>query len=455
MRRLDQYDVILIWAVHRLVRRTVELIRVMDTCKAHNVVIITENGPLDWFSSHGEFTTTMWAGLAQMESANISNRVKAAYEAIAQIGRWKGGTPPFGWQAAPHESGRGQRLELNPTEAEIVHEAIDRVLSGESVRSICGDFTKRQIQTRRKDGQTGDYSTRWYGTTLRKLLRSPLLIGQHLAGGTKEVDSSGRLIRVHAPHVVTDDRGIPIQPHESLVDLHTYQRLQAELDNRRQQGRRRPNSTLLTGLVFCGKCGSRMAGRSSDDPKAFFGCSARTQFGDARCSGNTVNRHYLEQYVIARLFQKLTPDRVAAARAALAAQKAGAPNRSATESKRAQIEQALAILEEDRRQGLYSSPTAGARFRTQYAGLIEQLDQLAEPTEEEAPAPDFSMLDGRPVEEVWESLDNLSDRARLLRQAIDRIEVKAGRRGAPRGSNRGARFDTGRVAIHWSTVLGG
>ncbi len=108
MRRLDQYDVILIWALHRLVRRTVELIRVMDTCKAHNVVIITENGPLDWFSPHGEFTTTMWAGLAQMESANISNRVKAAYEAIAQVGRWKGGTPPFGWQAAPHESGKGQ-----------------------------------------------------------------------------------------------------------------------------------------------------------------------------------------------------------------------------------------------------------------------------------------------------------------------------------------------------------
>src|SRR6266487_1797683 len=100
MRRLDQYDVILIWALHRLVRRTVELIRVMDTCKAHNVVIITENGPLDWFSPHGEFTTTMWAGLAQMESANISNRVKAAYEAIAQVGRWKGGIPPFGWQAA-------------------------------------------------------------------------------------------------------------------------------------------------------------------------------------------------------------------------------------------------------------------------------------------------------------------------------------------------------------------
>src|SRR6266542_3575909 len=179
----------------------------------------------------------------QMESANISNRVKAAYEAIAQVGRWKGGTPPFGWQAAPHESGKGQRLELNPTEAEIVREAIDRVLSGESVRSICGDFTGRGIQTRRKEEQTGDYSTRWYGTSLRKLLRSPILIGQHVAGGTKEIDSSGRVLRVVAPRIVTDEHGIPIQSHEPLIDLQTYQRLQAELDNRRQHGRRRPNST--------------------------------------------------------------------------------------------------------------------------------------------------------------------------------------------------------------------
>src|SRR6266545_2382482 len=108
-----------------------------------------------------------------------------------------------------------------------------------------------------------------------------------------------------------------------------------------------------------------------------------------------------------------------------------------------------------RTQGLYNSPTAAARFRAQYAELIEQLDQLAEPTEDDTPAPDFSILQGRPVEEVWESLDGISDRARLLRQAIDRIEVKAGRRGAPRGSNRGARFDTSRVDIHWSAVLGG
>jgi hypothetical protein len=113
--------------------------------------------------------------------------VKAAYEAIAQVGRWKGGTPPFGWQ-------------------EILREAVDRVLSGESVRSICGDFTRREIQTRRKEEQTGDYSTRWYGTSLRKLLRSPILIGQHVAGGTKEIDGSGRVLQVVAPRIVTERR---------------------------------------------------------------------------------------------------------------------------------------------------------------------------------------------------------------------------------------------------------
>jgi len=155
MGRLPDYDVIMIWALHRLVRPTVELLRVMNECKAHGTVIVTENGPLDWFGPHGEFTTTMWAGLAQMD------------------------------------------------------------------------------------------------------------------------------------------------------------------------------------------------------------------------------RHYLEQYVIAKLFQKLTPERVAAARAALAAQRAETPKVRETDARRAQLEQALAILEEDRRQGLYNSPTAAACFRRQYAELIEQRAQVS------------------------------------------------------------------------------
>ena len=456
MSRLADYDVILIWAVHRLVRRTVELLRVMNECKAHETVIVTENGPLDWFSPHGEFTTTMWAGLAQMESANISNRVKAAYEAIAQVGRWKGGTAPFGWQAAPHESGRGRRLELHPTEAEILREVIDRVLAGESIRSLCTDLTKREIRSRRRDPRTGEYGTSWYGSSLRSLLRSPLLIGQHVAGGTKETDSSGRVIGTTSPRVVTDEHGIPIQPHEPLIDPHTYQRLLAELDNRRQLGRRRAGSTLLTGLVFCGKCQSRMSGRTSDAPEAFFGCNARNAFGDAKCSGNTINRHYLEQYVIARLFQKLTPERVAAARAALAAQRAETPRLRETDARRAQLEQALAILEEDRSQGLYSSPTAAARFRRQYAELIKRLDRLATPDEQdqEAPVPDLEVLRGEPVEAVWSDLE-LPDQARLVRQVVRRIEIGPTRRGSPKGSNRGAQFDTSRVHIDWSPAFGG
>jgi len=455
MSRLDDYDVILIWALHRLVRRTTELLRVMNECKAHRVLIITENGPLDWFSPHGEFTTTMWAGLAQMESANIANRVKAAFEAIAAVGRWKGGTPPFGWQPAPHESGRGRRLELNPTEAEILREAIDRILGGQSIRSICVDFSTRGIRTRRKD-ETGDFSTRWYAPSLTKLLRSPILIGQHVAGGTKETDSDGRVIGIVQPRIVTDESGIPIQPHEPLIDPLTYQRLQAALDNRRQLGRRRPTSTRLTGLVFCGKCKSRMAGHSNRDPKGFFDCDGRAKFGPAKCSGNAINRQYLEQFVIAKLFQKLTPERIAAARTKLAAQQAATPQRRANDAQRLQIEQALAILEQDRRDGLYDSPTAAARFRAQYTELINKLDQLGQPqeAEEDALAPDLTMLGDGPIDEVWPRLET-DDQARLLRQVIHRIEINAIRRGAPKGSNRGAVFDSSRVDIHWSPTFGG
>ena len=60
--------------------------------------------------------------------------------------------------------------------AEVIRSATDQVIAGRSLTAVCADMTERGITTSR--GRTV-----WSDTSLGKILRSPMLIGQITVAG--------------------------------------------------------------------------------------------------------------------------------------------------------------------------------------------------------------------------------------------------------------------------------
>lgn len=105
---------------------------------------------------------------------------------------------------------------------------------------------------------------------------------------------------------------IPVPP---IVDEELWNRaVQIRRENR--PSKRRPPSVagspvLLTGLLYCGKCGARMAVETSRGRYRYYNCSTYTRKGKTSCPGHRVRPDELDRAVLEHLAGRLfTAERI-------------------------------------------------------------------------------------------------------------------------------------------------
>lgn len=349
MANLGDYNILACWKVDRMLRRARDLPAIQDACRAHGVEFHSATEGRLGGGPGGDFILGLFAGLAELESATISLRVRSSQDHLLAEGRWIGGVVPYGYRAVDNPQGPGRVLQVDDDQAAVLAEACRRVVAGESARSIAWDLNERGVVSTRG----GPWSSR----VLARMLRSSVLIGQVNRGGK----------------VLVGDDGMPLQVRPPAVDPFLWRRTVAELDARTTGPRRRAGSTLLGGLVTCGRCGSSMFGWTRDTAQASYTCNARSQFGPDVCGGNSINRRRLDRLVTAAVAEAITPQRIAQARRRLA--EAQRPDPTATRI--AQVEDALARLEHDRQVlGLYDDDEA--RYVARWKAYTDELAQLRE-----------------------------------------------------------------------------
>lgn len=174
--------------------------------------------------------------------------------------------------------------DVVPHEAKLVREAAERVLGGETMAGVARDWTLRGLRTR-----TG---AMWTVHRLRDLLTSPRLWG----------------MRTHHGEVVAVGTWPPILASETGARL---QYLLADPSRRREPNHGRP--TLLTGLLRCGKCGSRMVTRRSERGDMTYCCPSAPR----GCNGVSVRQAAADAVVVEAVMveleerRNLIPDAVA------------------------------------------------------------------------------------------------------------------------------------------------
>lgn len=386
---LDRYDAVVFWRLDRVARSTVAFGQILERCDKAATSLISATEPFDTSSPIGEAMAWIIMVFAQLESRTIGVRVRSAQEHLVAHGRRRGGRRPFGWMI-----GGGGRLELHPTEAPVLRAGIADVLAGMSVTELSRRWNQQGIATSR--------GNLWDRSTLLDLLRRPLLAG-HVT---------------YRSQVVTDETGEPAVVNELLIDEWTWRRLQATLDGRRREVRRRDES-LLGGLGHCIECGSPMWGSSTS-----YGCKGRQVRGPEFCPGNSIRRAFLdeaaEEWLAAKLGQPgfLKERR----RAAELARQTPDP----TAARAAHLRSALDRLETDRLEGRYDDTEGLARFTRHHRNLTAELSAIVERVGA-SPAQDLDELlaSVKPTLEGIRSLDPARRRS-LARLLIERVEVRKG-----------------------------
>jgi site-specific DNA recombinase len=224
-------------------------------------VLTLTGGSLDHHTAGGRLQSKIAADVGEYESDVKSERVLAAMAELRANGATQGGVRPFGLTQG--------RRDLHEIEAPLVRAAAAAVVAGEPLKAVCRAWSAAGVTTVR--------GKPWNATGLKHLLLSAWARG------------------------VTPD-GNPAQ-WPTLIDATTGAQLDAILrDPARASRRPEVKRHLLSGLLVCGLCGSRM-GSALNNKARGYRCMA--------CFGSSLKAETVEEDITYRLLARLESARVA------------------------------------------------------------------------------------------------------------------------------------------------
>lgn len=175
------------------------------------------------------------------------------------------GAIPFGYRRA-----EDYHLELDPERAPIVREIFTRFLAGWQFSDIAADLNRQGIRT-----ATG---REWNKGSFHRMLNNERYTGVYIYG---DVRTEGGI-----PVIISRDEWLAAQHR-----LHTKKHAQGRPAQRADY--------LLTGKLFCGRCGSPMVGISGTGKGGvihhYYACQGRRV--DHKCTKKNVRRDWLEDQV--------------------------------------------------------------------------------------------------------------------------------------------------------------
>lgn len=409
---LDRYDVIVVYRLDRLTRRLIEFAELLQLLAKHNVTLVSATESFDTSTPMGQAMVWIVMIFAQMESENIGVRMQQTHSHFVRNGRFRGGQRPFGWKKSNSYEAGGWYLRLDEEEAGLLREAVEAVLVGRSIRSICVEWNERGIKTARGND--------WSQGTLSHLLRNEVLIGHGIFGET----------------VIKDEQGNPIQVAEPLLDEPTWARLQQVLNARNKGAGLVRQPSLLAGIATCAFCGRTLRANSRSYICPSFNDAHADENGNTTrasterdCPGVAIEKKILDPWVLTWVVTKINQSRTMAKKAAVAAEKAEKKREAEYRKLRRTISQKLDRLEEDRYDGMYDGFEERKRFKARREALIDEIVAL---DAQYAPSTHLADILAEPLTVDALLARDVLDLRRFLQGVIGKLEVRKGTRGSRR-----------------------
>ncbi len=261
-------DAVVVYDSDRFYRQPRDLQEFLDVCERAAVTTFAQiTGDVDLSSTDGRMMLEIKATVALKESGDKSRRIKRKHLELAEKGKIAGGgTRPFGFEK--------DFKTIRAAEAAVVIELADRVLAGESVRSLCLDLNKRGVKT--TTGRT------WQPRVLTRMLKSARISGR----------------REHRGAIVADAEW------PAIIEANKSDRLRAVLSDPTRRKNERVRRYLLAGMLVCGRCGEPLTSRPRSDKRRRYVCVHRPG-SEKSCGKIAILSDDLEALVVETVLQRL------------------------------------------------------------------------------------------------------------------------------------------------------
>jgi site-specific DNA recombinase len=279
-------DCVVVYKVDRLSRSLLDFTRILSLFEKHQVSFVAVTQQFNTSTSLGRLTLNILLSFAQFERDLIGERTRDRMSAARRRGKWAGGHPVLGYDVDPAAG----KLIVNDGEAGRVRALFALFEKQGSLPATLDEIGRRGWKLKswtRKSGELrpGGPFTR---NSLRRLLSNVLYTGR---------------IR-HKGQFYPGE-------HAALIDPATWERVQTLIARRPTADRvRNKHGALLTGLLFCESCQTRMiyvcVGKK-DRRYPYYVCLNAQRRGWNVCPAKSLPARAIEESVLNRIREEGAP----------------------------------------------------------------------------------------------------------------------------------------------------
>lgn len=287
-------DMIITKSISRFARNTLDCLKFIRQLKDKNIPVYFEKESINTMDAKGEVLLTIMASLAQQESQSMSQNIKLGLQYRYQQGKVQINHNHF----LGYTKDADGNLIIDPEQAETVKRIYQEYLLGYSMDKIAAGLEADGILT-------GAGKSKWWTSTINKILRNEKYIGDALLQKTYTTDF---LSKTRIKNNGTVPQYYVEGNHKAIIPKEIFLQVQEELVRRRvvhtsANGRKRSYSSnhCFSMLIYCGECNEmfrRIHWNNRGCKSIVWRCESRLQNTSVACRAKTVSEEALQGVVI-------------------------------------------------------------------------------------------------------------------------------------------------------------
>jgi len=318
-----KFDVLICYKLDRVSRNVSDFSALIEFLDKNSIGFISITEKFDTTNPMGRAMMYISSVFSQLERETIAQRVKDNMLELAKDGKWLGGMTPTGFESKKITIVDGNLKAksyhvLSPiqSELELVKLIYNKYLETKSLSQVEKYLSMNNYRTK--------MNTQWTKSKLKYILNHPVY-----AKASKEVFDyleNKKMIVTGAPdnihgmllygrrHGKSGYNKIEVwmasaSRHEGIIDGANWVNVQKTMDLNMKKGARTgtTNLALLTGVMRCKLCGSKMRVhhgkilKSTGQKQFFYACTLKYDSGCTKCNNINLDGPEVEKLVISKL----------------------------------------------------------------------------------------------------------------------------------------------------------
>lgn len=325
--RSNNISRIICYKLDRISRSVGDFIKLTEELEKLHIEFVSINDNYETHTSTGRAMLAMTMVFAQLERETIAERIRDNMLFLAKDGRWLGGNTPTGYKSTETvgsikldgKTRKARMLEIVDEEADIVKLIFSKFLEYKSLTKVETYMIQHDILTKK--------NLSFSRFAIKNILKNPVYMiadeqaWNYFSAADVEIYSEREQFDgIHGMMVYNktsqrtgksntfnniNDWIIAVGKHKGLIKGYDWVEAQKLLEQNKSKSYRKPKSNvaLLSGLLFCGNCGSfmrpKLTQRRNKDGELIYDylCELKEKSKSQKCDMKRPNGNELDKLV--------------------------------------------------------------------------------------------------------------------------------------------------------------